>query len=300
MTGIAIEAAWHGDEREVSHTVPLAVLGAIEKRFGVAHFYAEFRDGDSVAGPTITADVRRELLTRPLDTVTGSLLDRDGVEDIGYFSIDCEDDPAFLFLDLDDPAYFDIGSSNPLSEMTRELLEDFASAGAIASSVRPQDVGSYLSGDLENEPVFLYYHFRNMEAMLEVVNELIEASREYVGDLGFDLSKDGPQTIRASAAEMRVEDVGFPGRMARMPFIPVIPLELVALDEINRICEAAGYRLLQRIPSGLIFEAVPVKEVFVGGRVPVDLTDRRETLIPRLAAYFGGIAEKTAKKPGPA
>lgn len=299
MTGIAIEAAWHGDEREVSHTVPLAALGAIEKRFGVAHFYAEFRDGDSVAGPSITADVRRELLTRPLDTVTGSLLDRDGVDDIGYFSIDCEDDPAFLFLDLDDPAFFDIGSTNPFTVMTRGLLEDFAASGAIAISVRPQDVGSYLSGDLENEPVFLYYYFRNLESMLEVVNELIEASREYVSDLGFDLTKDGPQVIRATAAEMRIEDVGFPGRMARVPFIPPIPLDLVSLDEINRSCEAAGYRVLQRIPYGLIFEAVPVKEAFVGGRPPLDLTDRRETLLPRLAGYFGGIAEKAAKKSGP-
>jgi hypothetical protein len=300
MTGIAVEAAWHGDEREVSHTVPLAVLGAIEKRFGVAHFYAEFRDGDSVAGPTITADVRRELLTRPLDTVTGSLLDRDGVDDIGYFSIDCEDDPAFLFLDLDDPGFFDIGSASPLTLTTRGLLEDFAASSAIAVSVRPQDVGSYLSGDLENEPVFLYYYFRNLESMLEVVNELIEASREYVADLGFDLAKDGPQVIRATAAEMRLEDVGFPGRMARQPFIPHVPLDLMSLDEINRICEAAGYRLLQRIPFGLIFEAVPVKEAFVGGRVPVDLTDRRETLLPRLAAYLAGIAEKSTKEPGPA
>lgn len=299
MTGIAVEAAWHGDEREVSHTVPLAALGAIEKRFGVAHFYAEFRDGDSIAGPTITADVRRELLTRPLDTVTGSLLDRDGIDDIGYFSIDCEDDPAFLFLDLDDPAFFDIGSTNPFTMVTRGLLEDFAASGAIAVSVRPQDIGSYLSGDLENEPVFLYYYFRNLESMLEIVNELIEASREYVVDLGFDLSKDGAQVIRATAAEMRLEDVGFPGRMARMPFIPPIPLDLVSLDEINRSCEAAGYRMLQRIPHGLIFEAVPVKEAFVGGRPPLDLTDRRETLLPRLGAYFGGIAEKAAKKPGP-
>jgi hypothetical protein len=299
MTGIAVEAAWHGDEREISHTVPLAVLGAVEKRFGVAHFYAEFNDGDSIAGPTITADVRRELLTRPLDTVTGSLLDRDGVDDIGYFSIDCEDDPAFLFLDLDDPSYFDIGSSNPFTSVTRGLIEDFAAAGAIAVSVRPQDVGSYLSGDLENEPVFLYYYFRNLESLFEVVNELIEASREYVADLGFDLTKDGPQTVRATAAEMRVEDVGFPGRMAKQPFIPTIPVDLVSLEEINRICDAAGYILRQRIPFGLVFEAVPVKEAFVGGRTPLDLTDRRETLLPRLSAYFAGLSEKAAKKPGP-
>jgi hypothetical protein len=295
MTGIALEAAWHGDERDVGTAVPLAALGAIEKRFGVAHFYAEFRDGDSIAGPTITADVRRELLTRPLDTVTGSLLDRDGVDDIGYFSIDCEDDPAFLFLDLDDPAFFDIGSSNPFTTLTRALIEDFAASGAIAVSVRPQDVGSYLSGDLENEPVFLYYYFKDLDAMLEVLNELIEASREYVADLGFDLNKEGPQVIRASASEMRVEDVGFPGRMARQPFIPALAVEAVALDELNRICEAAGYTIHQRIPFGLVFEAVPIKEAFVGGKQPLDLTDRRETLIPRLAAYFGGLAEKAQK-----
>jgi hypothetical protein len=295
MTGIALEAAWHGDEREVGRTVPLAALGAIEKRFGVAHFYAEFRDGDSIAGPTITADVRRELLTRPLDTVTGSLLDREGIDDIGYFSIDCEDDPAFLFLDLDDPAFFDIGSSNPFTVLTRGLIEDFCASGAIAVSVRPQDVGSYLSGDLENEPVFLFYYFKDLESLLEVMNELIEASREYVADLGFDLTKEGPQIIRASAAEMRVEDIGFPGRMARQPFIQSLPIDAVSLEELNRICEAAGYVLRQRIPFGLVFEAVPVKEAFVGGREPLDLTDRRETLIPRVAAYFGGLAERVSK-----
>lgn len=297
MAGIAVEAAWHGDEREVSHTVPLSLLGAIEKRFGVAHFYAEFKDGDSIAGPSITAEVRRELLTRPLDTVTGSLLDRDGVDDIGYFSIDAEDDPAFLFMDLDDAAFFDIGSTNPYTQLTRGLLEDIAASGAIAASVRPQDVGSYLSGDIENEAVFLYYYFHDIEASLEVINELIEASREYVADLGFDLKVEGPQSIRSTAVPLRVEDIGFPGRMARVPFIPNVPLHLIAIDEINRICDAAGYTLRQRLPFGLIFEAVPVKEPGgAGGNV--DLPDRRESLMPRLAGYFAGIAEKAAKRPG--
>jgi hypothetical protein len=297
MAGIAVEAAWHGDEREVSHTVPLSVLGAIEKRFGVAHFYAEFKDGDSVAGPTITAEVRRELLTRPLETVTGSLLDRDGIDDIGYFSIDAEDDPAFLFMDLDDAAFFDIGSTNPFTQITRGLLEDIAASGAIAASVRPQDVGSYLSGDIENEAVFLYYYFHDIEAMLEVTNELIEASREYVADLGFDLNVEGPQTVRSTAVPLRVEDVGFPGRMARIPFIPHVPVHLVSIDEINRICDTAGYTLRQRLPFGLMFEAVPVKEP-AGSKSSIDLPDRRESLIPRLAAYFAGIAEKAAKRQG--
>jgi hypothetical protein len=130
------------------------------------------------------------------------------------------------------------------------------------------------------------------------MNELIEASREYVSDLGFDLGKEGPQVIRASATEMRVEDVGFPGRMARQPFIPQLPVESVALDEVNRICEAAGYLLAQRIPTGLVFEAVPVKEAFVGGRQPLDLTDRRETLLPRLGAYLGALAERASKGSG--
>lgn len=297
MAGIAVEAAWHGDEREVSHTVPLSVLGAIEKRFGVAHFYAEFKDGDSIAGPSITAEVRRELLTRPLDTVTGSLLDRDGVDDIGYFSIDAEDDPAFLFMDLDDAVFFDIGSTNPYTQITRGLLEDIAASGAIAASVRPQDVGSYLSGDIENEAVFLYYYFHDIEAALEVINELIEASREYVADLGFDLKVEGPQSIRSTAVPLRVEDIGFPGRMARVPFIPNVPLHLISIDEINRICDSAGYTLRQRLPYGLIFEAVPVKEPGgAGGNV--DLPDRRESLMPKLAGYFAGIAEKAAKRPG--
>jgi len=301
MAGIGIEAAWHGDARDVGHTIPLSVLGAIEKRFGIAHFYAEFKDGDSIAGPSITADVRRELLTRPLDTVTASLLDRDGVDDIGYFSVDAEDDPAFLFLDLDDPVFFDIGSTNPFTELTRDLLEDLAASGAIAISVRPQDVGSYLSGDIENEAVFLYYYYRDLEAMVEVVNELIEASREYVSDLGFDLKVDGPQQLRGSAVPMRLEDLGFPGRMARLPFLTQVPPDMISIEEINRICEISGYALIQRLPYGLIFEAVPVKEKTPAGRVsPSDLSDRREALIPRLAGYLTGVAEKAARGEGPA
>jgi len=295
MAGIAIEAAWHGDESEVSHTVPLSVLGALEKRFGVAHFYAEFKDGDSVAGPSVTAEVRREILTRPLETITASLVDRDGVEDIGYFSVDAEDDPAFLFLDLDDGAFFDIGSSNPFTDTTREFLEDLAASGAIAISVRPQDVGSYLSGDLENEAVFLYYYFRDLESMLEVINELIEASREYVSDLGFDLNNEGPQSVRSSAVPLRVEDTGFPGKMGRLGFVPPVPPIMVSLDEINRICESSGYSLTQRIPSGLVFEAVPTKET-TGAAWAQDLPDRREALLPRLAGYFMGLAERASKR----
>ncbi len=294
MGGIAIEAAWHGDEREVSHTVPLSVLGALEKRFGVAHFYAEFKDGDSIAGPSVTADVRRELLTRPVETVTASLVDRDGVDDIGYFSVDAEDDPAFLFLDLDDSAFFDIGSTNPFTQLTREFLEDLAASGAIAISVRPQDVGSYLSGDIENEAVFLYYYFRDLESLVEVVNELIEASREYVSDLGFDLTKDGPQTIRSAAVPLRVEDTGFPGRMARLPALQEVPLREVSLDELNRICEGSGYALTQRLPHGLIFQVVVTKET-TGASWAQDLPDRREGLLPRITAYFAGIAEKAAR-----
>jgi hypothetical protein len=292
--GIAIEAAWHGDEREVSHTIPLSVLGALEKRFGVAHFYAEFKDGDSIAGPSVTADVRRELLTRPVETITASLVDREGVDDIGYFSVDTEDDPAFLFLDLDDSAFFDIGSTNPFTQLTREFLEDLAASGAIAVSVRPQDVGSYLSGDIENEAVFLYYYFRDLESLVEVVNELIEASREYVSDLGFDLAKHGLQTIRSAAVPLRVEDTGFPGRMARLPALQEVPLREVSLDELNRICEGSGYSLTQRLPHGLIFQVVVTKET-TGASWAQDLPDRREGLLPRITAYFGGIAEKAAR-----
>lgn len=291
MGGVSIEAVWHGDDRELSSTIPLTVLGAIEKRFGVSMFYAEFRDGDFVEGGSVTADIRRSLLKKPVETLTASLVDRDGVEEIGRFSLDTEDDPAFLFIDFDDGSYFDIGSTNPFTEVARELIEDLAAGEAVAVSVRPQDVGSYLSGEIENEAVFLYYYFRDLNAMLEVINELIEASREYASDLGFDPAVEGTQQVRASAVPLRVEDIGFPGRMARFSFIPPVPIDYVSLDEITRICQMSGYHFIQRIPSGLIFEAATEREQAPPAKGAPDLQDRREALLPRLTAYLVGLSE---------